>query len=177
MTRRWLVWATAGLVAVSGLTAGLYFGDRSLRAAAASEAAAKAIAGLTLPDPEGREQAFSQWRGKVLVVNFWATWCAPCREEMPLFKAAQQQYAARGLQFVGIAADSAEKVRELIATSPIGYPTVIGGYGAIELSQTLGNRLGALPYTVIVDRAGRIVYSQLGPFSEAKLNDIVGQLL
>jgi len=177
MNRRGLVWATTGLVAVGALAAGLYFGERASREAADAEVAAKAVAGLTLPDPDGRELAFSQWRGKVLVVNFWATWCAPCREEMPLFRVAQQQYGARGLQFVGIAADSAEKVRELVAASPIGYPTVIGGYGAIELSQTLGNRLGGLPYTVVLDRAGRIVYRQLGPFSEAKLKGIVDQLL
>jgi thiol-disulfide isomerase/thioredoxin len=177
MNRRWLAWTASGVVAVAALAAGLYFGERSTREVAAGDAAAKAIAGLTLPDPDGREQAFSQWHGKVLVVNFWATWCAPCREEMPLFKSAQQQYGSRGLQFVGIAADSTAKVRELIAESPLGYPTVIGGFGAIELAQTLGNRFGALPFTVVVDRSGRIVYSQLGPFSEAKLDAIVSQLL
>jgi thiol-disulfide isomerase/thioredoxin len=177
MNRRWLAWATGGVVAVAALTAGLYFGERASQETVSANAAAKAVAGLILPDPDGTPQAFSQWHGKVLVVNFWATWCAPCREEMPLFNSAQQQYGSRGVQFVGIAADSPEKVREMVAASPLGYPTVIAGYGAVELSQTLGNRLGALPYTVVLDRAGNVVYRQLGPFSEAKLNTILGQFI
>lgn len=177
MSRRPFLWAAVGVVAIAALAAGLHFGQRSSSEAAANEVAAKAIAGLTLADADGKPQALSQWRGKVLVVNFWATWCAPCREEMPLFRSAQAEYGPRGLQFVGIAADSAAKVREWIAEFPTGYPTLIGGYGAIELSQALGNRLGALPYTVVVNRSGQVVFRQLGPFSKARLDAIIAELL
>jgi thiol-disulfide isomerase/thioredoxin len=177
MNRRWLLWAAGGIVAVAALATGLYFGELTSHETVSGNGAAKTVAGLTLPDPDGTPQAFSQWHGKVLVVNFWATWCAPCREEMPLFKSAQQQYGSRGVQFVGIAADSPEKVRDMVTASPLGYPTVIAGYGAIDLSQALGNRLGALPYTVVLDRAGNVVYRQLGPFSEAKLHSILRQFL
>jgi len=160
------------------LGAGLHFGGRSFQSPdSGSGDGATAVFGLALPDADGKEQRFAQWRGKVLVVNFWATWCAPCREEMPLFMTAQRQFGAKGLQFVGIAVDSADKVREFVLETHLDYPTVVGGYGAIELSRTLGNRVGALPFTVIVNRSGQIAHVQLGPFDEAKLNAIVAQLL
>ncbi len=126
---------------------------------------------------KGQEQALAQWKGKVLVVNFWATWCAPCREEMPEFVNAQRDLGGRGLQFVGIAIDQPDKVQEFAAEIGLNYPALIGGYGAIELSKTLGNRVGALPFTIIIDRSGRIAHTQLGPLRDATLRSIVGQLL
>ena len=75
-----------------------------------------------MPDVEGREQALGQWQGKVLVVNFWATWCAPCREEMPEFVRAQAELGGKGLQFVGIAVDQADKVRQFAQEIGINYP-------------------------------------------------------
>jgi peroxiredoxin len=180
MTKHWTSWALAGIVAAVALASGLHFGGRAFQSAdspSGDGGAVAAVFGLTLPDAEGHELAFAQWRGKILVVNFWATWCAPCREEMPLFTTAQRQFGPKGLQFVGVAVDSADKVREFVHETRLGYPTVVGGYGAIELSRTLGNRVGALPFTVIVDRAGRVAHVQLGPFNEAKLNGIIEQLL
>ena len=132
---------------------------------------------IALPDADGHEQALDQWKGKVLVVNFWATWCAPCREEMPEFVKIQRELGGRGLQFVGIAIDEPDKVKEYSTELGLNYPALIGGYGAIELSKTLGNRVGALPFTIIVDRSGRIVHTQLGPLREATLRSIVSQLL
>ena len=132
---------------------------------------------VTLPDIEGREQALGQWRGKVVVVNFWATWCAPCREEMPEFVRAQTELGGKGLQFVGIAVDQADKVQQFAKEIGLNYPTLIGGYGAMELSKTLGNRLMALPFTVVVDRQGAVAHTQLGPLKRGQLRAIVGQLL
>ena len=136
-----------------------------------------ALLGVVLPDAQGREQALAQWRGKVLVVNFWATWCAPCREEMPEFVAAQARDGAKGVQFVGIAVDDADKVRSYIQEIGLNYPALIGGYGAIELSKALGNELSALPFTVVLDRQGRVAHTQLGPLKAAKLDDLLGRLL
>jgi peroxiredoxin len=136
-----------------------------------------AVLGLVLPDAQGKEQALSQWRGKVLVVNFWATWCAPCREEMPEFVAAQARDGAKGVQFVGIAVDDPEKVRSFIREIGLNYPALIGGYGAIELSKTLGNDLAALPFTIVLDRQGRVAHTQLGPLKAAKLDALLGRLL
>ena len=131
---------------------------------------------LRLPDLAGHEQELAQWRGRVLVVNFWATWCAPCREEMPMFMKVQHEQGARGIQFVGIAVDNAEKVRHYADELKLNYPTLIGGYGAMELSKTLGNTVMALPFTVIVDKAGRVAHTQLGPLKEAQLLAILKPL-
>lgn len=169
-----LIVAFVGVVA---LAAGLYFGTRSLAPSAVGDAAATALLGIRLPDASGKEETLGQWKGKVLVVNFWATWCTPCREEMPDFVAAQRDLGGRGLQFVGIAVDEADKVRRFAEEIGLNYPALIGGYGAIELSQTLGNRVGALPFTVILDRSGKVVHTQLGPLASTKLRSIVGQLL
>jgi thiol-disulfide isomerase/thioredoxin len=136
-----------------------------------------AVLNLVLPDAAGQQQALAQWRGKVLVVNFWATWCAPCREEMPEFVAAQARDGAKGVQFVGIAVDDVDKVRSYAKEVKLNYPALIGGYGAIELSRTLGNDLAALPFTIVLDRQGRVAHTQLGPLKQAKLDALLGRLL
>jgi thiol-disulfide isomerase/thioredoxin len=177
--RRWLPWLAVAAAGALALAAGLHFGgdgrdggNDDLRPKDAG-----ALFGVALPDAKGQEQAIGQWKGKVLVVNFWATWCAPCREEMPEFVKAQRELGEKGLQFVGIAIDQPDKVQEFAAEIGLNYPTLIGGYGAIELSKTLGNRLGALPFTIIVDRSGRVAHTQLGPLRDATLRSIVVQLL
>ena len=111
-----------------------------------------------------------------VVVNFWATWCAPCREEMPEFVRAQTEYGARGVQFVGIAVDEADKVDRFAKELGLNYPTLIGGYGAVELSKTLGNRLAALPLrsSSTGKGASRTLNSALKP---DQLRAIVGKLL
>jgi thiol-disulfide isomerase/thioredoxin len=168
--------AVAGLLA---LVAGIYFGssgsDRKGDDARGKDAGV--LFGVALPDSSGHEQSLGQWKGKVLVVNFWATWCTPCRDEMPEFVKVQRELGGRGLQFVGIAIDQPDKVQEFAVELGLNYPALIGGYGAMELSKALGNRLGALPFTVIVDRSGRVVHTQLGPLREASLRSIIGQLL
>jgi thiol-disulfide isomerase/thioredoxin len=136
-----------------------------------------AILGLVLPDADGQQQAVAQWRGKVLVVNFWATWCAPCREEMPQFVRIQARDAVKGVQFVGIAVDDAAKVRDFARELGLNYPSLIGGFGAIELSKSLGNSLSALPFTVVLDRGGQVALTHLGPLAPAELDGLLGRLL
>jgi thiol-disulfide isomerase/thioredoxin len=135
-----------------------------------------AVLSLVLPDLDGRQQALSQWRGKVIIVNFWATWCAPCREEMPQFVVTQTREATNGVQFVGIAVDQVDKVREFVKEIGVNYPTLIGGFGAIELSKQLGNDLAALPFTIVLDRDGRVVHTQLGPLKPARLDALLHDL-
>ncbi len=180
MTPRRTVWGlVCVVVGLIALAAGVHFGrdggERSTRDVAGTDAAP--LLGISLPDTKGQEQPLAQWKGKVLVVNFWATWCVPCREEMPEFVRAQQELGNRGVQFVGIAIDQPDKIDAFAAELRLNYPALVGGYGAIELSKVLGNRLGALPFTVIVDRAGRVAHTQLGPVKDAQLRSILAQLL
>jgi len=170
---RWMLVATVGVLA---LAVGIYYGAENRKGEPESLAAA-ALNGLALPDADGKEQRIDQWRGKVVVVNFWATWCAPCREEMPEFIKAQTEFGPKGLQFVGIAVDQADKVRQFETEIGLNYPTMVGGFGAMELSKTLGNNLMALPFTVVIDRKGGIAHTQLGMLKPDKLESIVRQLL
>jgi thiol-disulfide isomerase/thioredoxin len=170
--RRTLIVAGVAALALSlGTATALLHSDRS----AARDGSA--VLGIVLPDAQGHEQALTQWRGKVLVVNFWATWCAPCREEMPRFVAAQSRDGPKGVQFVGIAVDDPDKVRAFASDIGLNYPALIGGYGAIALSKTLGNELSALPFTIVVDRQGRVAHTQLGPLTAARLDDLLADLL
>jgi thiol-disulfide isomerase/thioredoxin len=179
LTRHWFRWTAFAAVGAVALAAGLHFrgnADDSGAAPGRGTDAATLFA-IAMPDVAGKEQSFGQWKGKVLVVNFWATWCVPCREEMPEFVKVQRELGGRGLQFVGVAIDQVDKVEAFAAELGLNYPALIGGYGAIELSRTMGNRLGALPFTVIIDRTGGVVHTQLGPIKEASLRSIVVQLL
>lgn len=132
---------------------------------------------LALPGLDGAPQQLGQWRGKVVVVNFWATWCEPCREEMPEFVLAQQEFGSRGLQFVGIAVDQADRAASFARELNLNYPVLIGGYDAMELSRTLGNRLVALPFTIVIDRQGNLVHTQLGQLKRAQLRSIIEKLI
>ena len=133
-----------------------------------TEAAAELMR-LRLPDTSGSDQSLAQWRNKILIVNFWATWCEPCREEVPTLLRAQAKYAANGVQVVGISVDSVDKVRQFANEYRIEYPLIIGNVAVIEMTRKLGNKAAGLPYTVVMDRSGRVVKTHLGAISEAEL--------
>ncbi len=134
-----------------------------------------ALNALVLYDLDGRRQALDQWRGRVLVLNFWATWCAPCREEMPILSDLAEHYRGR-VQFVGIAADSAEKVRVFARTMPVSYALLAGGEEAIEPTKPLGNLPLAVPFTIVLDHAGQPRAAALGRVSRAALVELLDQL-
>jgi thiol-disulfide isomerase/thioredoxin len=138
------------------------------------QAMADAIMALTLPDLAGKPQAMAQWRGKVLVVNYWASWCAPCIEEMPAFSRLQERYAARGVQFVGIGIDDVEKMQAFVRRTPVAYPLLVGDAAG---SQTPALQVRGLPTTVVIDRAGRLEGSRLGRLDEATLEPILMRLV
>ena len=130
-----------------------------------------------LPDLAGRRQGLAQWRGKVLVLNFWAPWCPPCRKEIPGFVRLHHEYGGRGLQFVGVALDEAGKVRAYVDAEAIDYPILLGDASAAMLAQAAGNRLGGLPYTLVLDRQGKPVASLTGAVAEDRLEQLVKPLL
>jgi thiol-disulfide isomerase/thioredoxin len=132
---------------------------------------------FTLPDLDDRPQASSQWAGKVLVLNFWATWCPPCRKEIPAFMELQQQLGPRGLQFVGIAIDDPAAVRQFAATTDFNYPILLGDDKAIELALQLGDQIQGLPFSVIFDRRGRVIYRRLGELSPETIRSTAGPQL
>ena len=135
------------------------------------------IAAVTLPDLGGVPQSLGQWRGKVVVVNFWATWCAPCREEIPLLVRLQDKYRERGLQLVGIAIDQPDKVRPYAREMGMNFPILIGRVDAIDLTKSLGNRAGVLPFTVVLGRDGRVAGREVGIVKEAKIEALLASLL
>ena len=135
-----------------------------------------ALTSLSLPDTNGVVQPLSQWRQKILVVNFWATWCPPCREEMPTFSRIAIKHAANGVQIVGISIDTLNKVREFQKLTPVSYPLLIGTIDTVQTTVLLGNTVQALPFTAIYDRAGNIRSIKLGRMSEQELEQRLQEL-
>ncbi|MSQ52752.1 MAG: TlpA family protein disulfide reductase [Betaproteobacteria bacterium] len=130
-----------------------------------------------LQNLEGSMQPLHHWRGKVLVVNFWATWCEPCRVETPILVKTQHKYAAKGVEIVGIAIDSAAKVQEFAREYKVQYPLLIAGLEIIEMTKGLGNKAAGLPYTVVLDRSGKVQARHLGGISEHQLELAIIPLL
>lgn len=171
-TRRILLFA-----AVAAVAGGAGYLVNTWRSDQPESGAAEAVWALRLSDLQGQPQALTRWRGKVLVVNFWATWCLPCREEIPLFVKLQDRYQARGLQFVGIAIDRRDNVQAFAREFGMNYPVLLGGIETVEISRQAGNRIGALPFTLIIDRNGMIAATQLGGLKEMKLETMIQPLL
>lgn len=117
---------------------------------------------FALPDQRGELRSVGEWDGRLLLLNFWATWCPPCREEIPMLMQIQDDYAHRGLRIVGVAIDERENVADFVVETGMDYPVLIGQLPAIEVSKAYGNRIGSLPFTVLVNREGQIVYQKLG---------------
>ncbi len=132
---------------------------------------------MRLPDLAGREITSNTWAGKVVVLNYWATWCPPCLREMPVLAQLQNTFDNARLQVVGIAIDDADSVRRFLDQNSVGYQVVLGDAGAIELSKRLGNRTSGLPFTVVFDRFGRLVFSHTGEIAAADIRERVVPLL
>lgn len=128
---------------------------------------------FSLPDTAGQTRDVQEWDGKVLVINFWATWCPPCREEMPMFVDLQRKYQGRGLQFIGIAIDEREAVLPFMKAVGVNYPVLLGQLAGGDLSREYGNHLGALPFTAVIDRQGQIVSVKAGAITRRELEQEV----
>ena len=136
----------------------------------------QALPDFRLLDLSGRELASNVWAGKVLVLHFWATWCNACIAEMPTLIRAQHALRESGVQFVGIAVDRVEDVKTFLVDHPVNYPLLIADANVIGLAKRLGNRLEVLPFTVIFDRHGRRVYSEIGGLTAEQLKTQLDRL-
>ncbi len=172
------------IVVILALGAGVYIGivsqgvrsERAPGPALSREVLAHFIS-LRLNDADGKPQSFSQWQGKTLVINFWATWCPPCREEMPAFSRLQTKHASNGVKFVGIALDNADNVRTFAKQHPVTYPLIIAETEGGEITRQLGNSRMALPYTVVLGPGGETRLVRLGRVSEQELDDLLQTII
>lgn len=172
MTRK-LLWI---LIAMLALAAGGWLALTRYAPAPPAAPLPEAFWTLSFPDPDGRPQALRQWRGQIVVLNFWASWCSPCREEMPEFADLRAKYRANGVEFVGIAIDNPGRVTMYLKDFPVNYPVLIGEGAAANLAERLGNASGALPYTIVIDRDGRVTLSHLGRLPREALDTALRRL-
>jgi thiol-disulfide isomerase/thioredoxin len=162
--------------ALAALAAGIWLAQMRYAPQAPEAPALAALWQLGFPDDAGRRQPMSQWRGQVVVLNFWASWCAPCREEMPDFVDLRKQFQPSGVEFVGIAIDNPANVTRFLQQQPVNYPILIGEGAAHSFARQLGNPSGALPYTIVLDRDGSIALSHLGRLPRATLESALRKI-
>lgn len=130
-----------------------------------------------LTNIQGAQQNLSQYKGKIIVLNFWATWCPPCREEMPELSQLQLEYKNRNVVVLGIAEDELPLVKEYLQSSPVSYPIFIAENEGMNLGADLGNDKGVLPYTVIIGADGRVIDTFYGRISKPLLEKSLLNLL
>ncbi len=162
--------------ALAALVAG-YFAAVWLRGPTTDTTSGGMAQEFTLPDLTGKSRRLNEWRGQVLVLNFWATWCPPCREEIPLFIDLQKRHGRDGLQFLGVAIDHQEDVVRYVAEIGMNYPTLVADDNAMELMRSYGNRTGSLPYSVVIGRDGQIMARKLGAFQGQELENLLSPLI
>jgi thiol-disulfide isomerase/thioredoxin len=122
-----------------------------------------------LQNAAGTAQSIAAFKGKPIVLNFWASWCGPCVKEMPSLAVLQREYANKGITFIGVGVDSEKNVNEFLQKIPVGYPIYIAGFGGADLARSFGNNAGALPYTVVIDAKGEIRSTKLGEVDQKEL--------
>jgi thiol-disulfide isomerase/thioredoxin len=164
--------ALAG-VGLAAAVAGAVLGPLALQ----SGSGASALLSTVFPDLTGQPRRLRDWRGKVAVCNFWATWCEPCREEIPLLITLYDKYRDQGVDVVGIGVDKLPNILEFAANLKVTYPLLVGDMRALDLMRGLGNAGGALPFTAILDRQGAVTYRKLGAFRQGELDSVLAHLL
>ena len=180
----------AGLVAVAGLAlAAGYLASRHLAPAgsqapaapagtpASAPATARAIPDtrpeFSLVDSNGVRRSISEWDGRPLLINFWATWCPPCRREIPLLNSLRKEYGPRGFEVIGIAVDFRDDVLAYMKSTPIDYPMLIGEQDGIDVAAAFGVTDIYYPFTVFTDRRGRVVTIKVGELHEREAKSIL----
>ncbi|MCW1964965.1 TlpA disulfide reductase family protein [Polynucleobacter sp.] len=170
-------WMMIGGISVLALVAGILSSHWISQTGLASDPSIKAFFANPWKTPDGKSANSDDWRGKVLVVNFWASWCPPCVEEMPTLDKIAQEYASKNVLIVGIGIDSPSNIRQFLEKTPVSYPIMIGGLDGSALAKQMGNAQGALPYTVIINAKGKSVFTKLGKISEEELKKAINSAI
>jgi thiol-disulfide isomerase/thioredoxin len=166
--------AVVAAVAAIFCALGVVFGSKTkpvqAPATAAASPASTNLYAQTLNDLSGKPQTLAQWKGKPLLVNFWATWCAPCVQEMPELSALANEEGGKRFNVIGLGIDSPSAMSEFAAKHNIKYPLYVGGMGGTDLSRAFGNTNGGLPFTVLIGADGQVRKTYLGKlkFDELK---------
>ena len=129
---------------------------------------------FSFSDTEEKTHNISEWQGKTLVINFWATWCQPCLKEIPEFVQLQNQFAANNVQFIGIAIDELPVVARFKENAKMNYPVLVASeWEGFNLAQQLGNSANTVPYTVVVNPEGKIIYRHVGAVKKEELQNAI----
>jgi len=166
----------AGTIGLAAALAG-YGVARLLHSRSAPSTPASTAADFSLPDLAGKPHSLADWRGKLVVLNFWATWCPPCRGEIPGFVRLQQRYGHAGLQIVGVSVDDPAAVAQFWQTMKINYPLLLADDSVYDLMATYGNREAGLPYSVVIRPDGGTAATRLGAYGEKELESLLVPLL
>ncbi|WP_394756603.1 redoxin family protein [Rhodoferax sp.] len=163
--RRWLIGAMAGVAALGGVgLAWRTYPPQSILPTAESGLWQLEFAGLG-----GGTFSMASLRGQPVLLNFWATWCPPCIEELPLLSRFYREHSTKGWQVLGLAVDQMEPVKQFLAKSPVTFPVALAGVSGVELGRSLGNLSGGLPFTVVLGSDGLIAHRKIGKVSPENL--------
>lgn len=170
---RWL--NGAGADSASGTNAAPTVADAPAASVPASEAVAQLLS-TPLRDVDDKPQTLASYKGRVLVVNFWASWCGPCVAEMPELVQLHDTYQSKGIEFVGIGVDSRQNIQNFLKRVRVDYPIFVSGFGGADLARSLGNTAGALPFTVVIDANGVVRSTKLGQITPSELRKTLDTL-
>lgn len=163
-SRRSLITAVALITLIAGIGVGVWRIQPK-----PSTAPAGWLFELSFPDPSGKSIKLSDARGRLTLINFWATWCPPCIEEMPELSKVHAELSASGLKVIGLAIDSPSNVREFLQSRKFDYPLLITAAQGPEIATRLGSATGALPYTVLIDEKNQIIRQKVGRIREEEI--------
>ncbi|KWE81487.1 TlpA family protein disulfide reductase [Burkholderia territorii] len=183
MMKRMLALAVVAAAAVAGgLAAGHWFRGGSADdgvAVAASATPGSPVDQLwaaSLTGVDGKPASLASFKRQKVVVNFWASWCGPCVEEMPELVALSHEYKQKGIRFIGIGVDSDQNVKNFLQKVKVDYPVFVSGYAGADLARNFGNTAGALPFTVVIDETGKVRETKLGQIQPAELKKTLDAL-
>jgi thiol-disulfide isomerase/thioredoxin len=167
------------VVAIAATGGGFYAGHLmtggTTEAAPATDAVGQ-LWGATLQNASGTQQSLAAFKGRPVVVNFWASWCGPCVKEMPALSAMHRDYEKKGITFIGLGVDTEKNVNDFLQKVKVDYPVYIAGFGGADLARRFGDDAGGLPFTVVIDAKGVVRSTKLGEVDLAELKKTLDAL-